>query len=172
MKELVEIKEYFGEHCKTFPKLSDIDSKLSSKTKKILYEVGMPNYKGYGGEYKCLDKLQLLNNQYVLFAQESFFENQKRYIDLETGNIININTFPDGSESKYIVNSDLESYFRYIYIYDRFRKEVKIPEKLGDYDENHSKYAKELKKQFLKVNNDVNDTSWWELIEEMDLGVI
>lgn len=173
MVGLEEIKEYFGNSCKIFPK-SDIAiySKLSSKTKTILYEVGIPNYKGYGGEYIVLDKLRLIDNKYLQFAKESFFENYLRCIDLETGNIFNINTYPDNSIEKYTINSDLESYLKYVYIYDRFRKEIKIPEELGDYDENHSKYAKELKKRLLQVNNDVNDGSWANLIEEMDLGVI
>lgn len=173
MIKLEEIKTYFGDSCKTFPKAeTGIDSKLSNKTKKILYEIGIPNYKGYGGEYIVSDKLQLINNKYLQFANESFFENYLRCIDLETGNIININSYPDNSTEKYIINSDLESYLKYVYTYTRYMQEVEIPEKLGEYDENHSKYAKELKSRFLKVNNDVNDTSWWELIEEMDLGVI
>ena len=54
----------------------------------------------------------------------------------------------------------------------KFRLEIKIPQKLGEYYKNHSKYAKELKKQFLEINKDVNNGSWADLIEEMNLGVI
>lgn len=172
MITLEEIKEYFGDQCKTVPKSSNLDSKLSAKTKEILYEVGMPNFKGYGGEYIILDKLELTDNKYLKFSKESFFENYARYIDLETNNIININSYPDGSTEKFIINSDLESYLQYIYIYIKYMNEIEIPEKLGDYDENHSEYAKELKKQLLTVNSDVNTGSWADLIEEMDLGVI
>lgn len=39
--KLEEIKEYFGEECKTFPKINVVDDKLSGKAKKILYQIGL-----------------------------------------------------------------------------------------------------------------------------------
>lgn len=178
MIKLKEIKEYFGENLKTYPKIdARVDNKLSSITKKILYEIGLPNYHGYGGDYIMLDKLQLLEGQYLQFATRDFDEEYyKECIDLNTGKIVFNLKFDyartKGDEEYHIINSDLESYLMYTYIYDKFRKEVKISEKLGDYDENHSKYAEELKRQLLEINNDVNFGSWADLIEEMDLGVI
>ncbi len=178
MLKLEELKEYFGNSCKTFPKAdTTIDNKLSSTTKEILYEIGLPNYHGYGGDYIMLDKLQIIDGQYLQFATRDFDEEYyRRCIDLNSGKIVFNLKFDyariKGDEIYHVLNSDLESYVKYIYVYDKFRKETLMPEKLGDYDEEHSKYAKELKKQLLQINNDVNFGSWADLIEEMDLGVI
>jgi hypothetical protein len=119
-----------------------------------------------------LDKLKLIDDRYLQFAKESFFENYLRCIDIETGDVVNINSYPDNSIEKYIINSDLEAYLYYLYVYIKYMDEIETPEKLGDYDENHSKYAEVLKKQLLSINNDVNFGSWADLIEEMDFGVI
>ena len=174
---LEEIKAYFGEECKVFPNMEEVEGKLSVKTKKILYEIGLPNYKGYGGEYIMLDKLQLIDNKYLQFATRILDEDYyKECIDLETGKVVfNLKfdyTRYDGDEIYYVLNFDLESYLKYIYIDIIFHKEVRIPQKLGNYYKHHSKYAKELKSRLLKINNDVNNGSWADLIEEMDLGVI
>ncbi|MGB7500591.1 MAG: hypothetical protein WA897_11985, partial [Moheibacter sp.] len=172
MIKIEDIKAYFGDACKIFPKAkAEIDNKLSIKTKKILYEIGFPNYKGYGGDYVMLDNLQLIDNQYLQFATRDFDEDYyKECIDLKTGKVV-FNLSYDGNKNYYVLNSDLESYLMYVYVYVKFRLEVKIPEALGDYDKNHSKYAKELKNRLLQVNKDVNDGDWANLIEEMDLGV-
>lgn len=178
MTNLEEIKNYFGSAMKTFPKTTTaIENKLSDKAKKILYEIGLPNYHGYGGDYIMLDKLSLVENKYLQFATRDFDEEYyKECIDLHTGEVVFNLQFDyarvKGDEKYHILNTDVETYLQYIYIYDRFRKEIKIPEKLGDYDDYHSKYAKELKRQLLEINNDVNAGSWSNLIEEMDLGVI
>lgn len=178
MIKIEEVKDYFGNTLKTFPKVETaINDKLSATTKKILYEIGLPNYHGYGGDYIMLDNLQLVDKQYLQFATRDFDEEYyKRCIDLNTGKVVFNLKFDyarkEGDETYHILNSDLETYLKYIYIYDKFRNEVKIHEKLGAYDDNHSKYAKELKKQLLNINSDVNFGSWADLIEEMDLGVI
>lgn len=178
MIKLEEIKAYFGDSCKTFPKAeTGIDSKLSDKTKKILYEIGIPNYKGYGGDYVMLNELRIIDNQYLQFATRDFDEEYyKECIDLKTGKVVFNLKFDyaryDGDENYHVLNSDLESYLMYIYIYRRFVDEFVMTDKLGDYYENHSKYSKELKKRLLQINKDVNDGDWANLIEEMDLGVI
>lgn len=169
---LEKIKDYFGEQCKIFPKLTTVDAKLSAKTKQILYEIGLPDYKGYAGDYIMLDKLQIIDNKYLQFATRVFDEDfYKRCIDLETGQIV-FNLSYDGNKDYHILNSNLEAYLNYVYIDNIFHKEITIPQKLGDYHKNHSKYAKELKRQFLDKNKDVNTGSWADLIEEMNLGVI
>lgn len=178
MIQLEEIKEYFGDAIKIFPKAgAAIDDKLSQTTKQILYEIGLPDYHGYGGDYVMLDKLQLIENQYLQFATRDFDEEYyKECVDLNTGKVVFNLKFDyartKGDEIFHVLNSDLESYLKYVYIFDRYRKDIEIPEKLGDYDNEHSKYAKELKRQLLNINNDVNSGSWADLIEEMELGVI
>ncbi|MCG3165572.1 MAG: hypothetical protein POELPBGB_01340 [Bacteroidia bacterium] len=178
MITLEEIKVYFGDACKTFPKTEkEIESKLTLETQKILYEIGLPNYKGYGGDYIMLEKLQLIDNQYLQFATRDFDEEYyKQCIDLKTGKVVFNLRFDyarsDGDEKYYVLNSDLESYLRYVFVFRKYMDEIELPQKLGDYSENHSKYSKELKTRLLKINNDVNAGFWANLIEEMDLGVI
>ncbi|MAN28066.1 MULTISPECIES: hypothetical protein [Mesonia] len=172
MINLEEIKEYFGKECKTFPKLNKTDAKLSVTSKEILYEIGLPTYSGYGGDYIMLDELQLLEKRYLKFATRDFDEEYySRCIDLKTDTVV-FNLSYDGNKEYHFLNSDLESYLRYVYIYIKYMEEIETPEKLGNYHENYSKYAKELKERLLTINQDVNQGSWADLIEEMDLGVI
>lgn len=169
---LEAIKNFFGEKCKVFQEAKTVENKLSSKTKQILHEIGLPDYEGYGGSYIMLDKLELIDNKYLKYGtRKGDEEYYSECIDTETGKIV-FNLSYDGNNDYYTLNSDLESYLNYVYVYVKFKLEVKIPQKLGEYHKNHSKYAKELKNQLLKINNDVNEGSWADLIEEMDLGVI
>jgi len=173
MITLEEIKEYFGKECKTFPEVTEVNDSLSEKTKYILYKIGVPNYSGYGGDYITLDKLQIINGRYLKYAtRKGDEEYYSECIDLVTGKIVfNLNYEGDDNEF-HILNSNLEFFLKYTYTDVKFRDEIKIPQKLGDYSKNHSKYAEELKKQLLQINNDVEQGSWADLIEEMDLGVI
>lgn len=60
-----------------------------------------------------------------------------------------------------------------IYIYTRFRKEVKIPQTLGEYHLHYEKYAQELKNRLMTIDkDDVNTDFWHSSIEEMESGVI
>lgn len=90
MATLDEIKAYFGANCKIFPHIETmIDSKLSATTKKVLYEIGLPNYKGYAGDYIMLEKLKLIDKQYLQFATRDLDEDSyKRCIDLKTGKVV------------------------------------------------------------------------------------
>lgn len=172
MIPLQTIKEYFDGGCKTFAKLAVADAKLSAETKRILYEIGIPNHKGYAGDYVMLDALQLVDSNYLQFATRDFDEDFFREcIDLKTGKVV-FNLSYDGNKDYHFVNTDLESYLRYVYTYAKYMNEIEIPQKLGDYRKSYSKYAKELNKQFLAINKDVATGFWADLIEEMDLGVI
>lgn len=173
MITLEEIKEYFGEECKTFPEVTEVNDRLSEKTKQILYKIGLPNYSGYGGDYVMLDRLQIINNRYLKYgSRKGDGECYSECIDMFTGKVVfNLNYEGDNNEY-HVLNTDLESNLKYVYIYARFRTEIKIPQKLGFYYKNHSQYAKELKRQLLQINDDVKNECWANLIEEMDLGVI
>ena len=165
---LQDIKEYFGERMVTFP---ETNVELSAKQREILYTIGLPNYNGYGGTYKMLDALTLIDNRYLKFAtreddEDTYFE----FLDTKTGHV-----FFRSFDSDYrLLNTSLESYLIYIYIYIRFTKEIKLPQILGKYSENdnHEKYAKELNRRLLEWNDDVEKGAWFSLIEEMGYGVI
>lgn len=173
MITLEEIKEYFGEKCKTFPEATEVNDRLSEKTKHILYKIGLPSYSGYGGDYIVLDALQIINNRYLKFAtRKGDEEYYSECIDLFTEKIVFNLNYEGNNNEFHVLNSNLEFFLKYTYIYVKFKNEIKIPQKLGDYYKNHSKYAKELKRQLLQINKDVEEGSWGDLIEEMDLGVI
>ncbi|THD32147.1 hypothetical protein [uncultured Flavobacterium sp.] len=173
MITLEEIKEYFGEECKTFPEVTEVNDRLSEKTKYILYEIGLPSYSGYGGDYIMLDRLQVINNRYLKYGtRRGDLAHYSECIDMFTSEIVfNLNYEGDNDEY-HVLNTDLESSLKYVYVYVRFRAEIKIPQKFGEYYKNHSQYAKELKRQLLQINDDVKNETWANLIEEMDLGVI
>ena len=173
MITLEEIKEYFGKECKTFPEVTEVNDRLSEKTKQILYKIGLPNYSGYGGDYITLDRLEIINNRYLKYGtRKRDSEYYSECIDMFTGEIVfNLNYEGDNNEYHFW-NSNLEAYLKYVYTYTKYVNEFEIPQKLGDYYKNHSKYAKELKRQFLQINKDVENGCWANLIEEMDLGVI
>jgi hypothetical protein len=166
---LQEIKTYFEDRMVTFPEIASID--LTETQKMIFYTIGLPNYGGYGGHYKMLDKLDLIENRYLKFGtrendEDTYFE----YLDLKTGNIV----FKFLDNEYNLLNTNLESYLVYVYIYMKFAKEVKWPQKFGAYYENknYKKYAIELNRRFLEWNDDVKKGTWSGLIEEMSYGVI
>ncbi len=168
MMDLQIIKDYFEDRIVTF---AELNIELTSKQAEILYTIGLPNYSGYGGTYKILDKLELINNRYLKFAtreedEETYFE----FLDLKTGHVV----FQFLDKEYNLLNTSLESYLIYIYIYETFWDEVIETELYGIYEENenHQKYADELNRRFLEWNDDVEKGSWSALIEEMGYGVI
>ncbi|EOR28287.1 hypothetical protein L100_17160, partial [Elizabethkingia meningoseptica ATCC 13253 = NBRC 12535] len=111
-------------------------------------------------------------------TREGQENNYNEYINVYSHEVVFKNTI-GGNTNYFFINKDLESYLKYLQLYEDFRLNVKIPEKLGSYwgtleeDGNHEQYAAELKRRFLEVNNDVERSHVWApLIEEMDLGVI
>ncbi len=169
MISLQTVRDHFRDRLKVFPETTSIQ--LSDKQAEILHTIGLPNYKGYGGTYIMLNTLELIDNRYLKFAtreddEDTYFE----FLDLKTGHVV----FQFLDKEYNLLNTSLESYLIYIYIYMRFAKEVKLPQTLGIYqeNENHQKYADELNRRFLEWNDDVEKGSWSALIEEMGYGVI
>ena len=159
---LEEIKTYFGERMVTFP---ETQVNLNETQSNILYNIGLPNYNGYGGTYIMLDKLELIDNRYLKFATRKGDENTYfRFLDTVTGHVV----YKSFDSNYALINTSLENYLIYIF------KKVKLPQKLGLYyeNDNHQKYANELKKRFLEHNDDVEKGSWFSLIEEMGYGII
>lgn len=166
--ELQEIKKYFGNNMVLFEN-NNITSKLSEKEKEILFQIGLPNYNGYAGTYIMLPKMELIDNRYLKFATRKGDESEySEYIDLETKNIV----FRFYSEKYNYLNSNLETYLKYLYAISFFSRNIKNQQKLGDYFGNSEKYAKELEKRLLKINDDVKKGSWSALIEEMSYGLV
>ena len=166
--DLQEIKNYFGDKMVLFNKNSDIDHLLNAKEKEILFKIGIPNYNLYG-QHVMLKDIELINERYLKFGTREHDENDFfLFIDTKNHNIV----FKFLGDEYNFLNTDLESYLMYIYLYKIFAKEIKIPQKLGPYYENHEKYALELAKQFLTINEDFKKGAWSNLIEEMGYGVI
>lgn len=169
--DLQEIKQYFGEKNILFEKNKIIESKLNEKEKEILFSIGLPNYNGYAGDYIMIPKLEMIEGRYIQFSTRRGDEKEYfRYIDFKTKNIV----FKFYSKEYNYLNKDLESYLRYIYTDQKFFDDFVVSDFFGDYDDprNREKYAKELERQFLAINDDVKKGSWSALIEEMGYGLV
>lgn len=179
--EIETIKNQFSDRLQIFDKSKVTCSLfgLSETDEKILFEIGLPNYKGYLGDFIKVDNLTLEDGKYMKIYTKKGQENTfGRYININSNEIVYKSSF-DKNNKYHFLNKNLESYLKYIQVDEDFHQNVKIPEKLGSYwgtkeeEGNHEKYASELKRRFLEINDDVNKSEYWSfLIEEMDLGVI
>lgn len=172
MIELTEIKDFFAERCKKFSKSERIENKLNKEEIEILFNIGLPNYAWYGGNYIILEKLDFNDNKLFFATREYWEDSYKQYLNLYDKKVYFQIEYPDNSIETHVINTDLQSYFRYLYLYERYVEDIEKPEKLGNYYEHHEKYAKELKKRLLSINNDVNKGVWSEFIEEIYLGIM
>ena len=167
--DLQLIKQYFSNKIVVFNHSSTIDYKLTTKEKEIFYQIGLPNYGGYGGSYIMLKDLSLIDNRYIKFATRKGDEKDYfRFLDTETHKVV----FKFYSNEYHVMNSSLEAYLNYIYIDDFFFNNVIDPEIFGNYELNHQKYADELKKKLLEYNDVVLKGTWSAMIEEMGYGVV
>lgn len=165
--ELQIIKQFFGTKMIVFNNITE--ARLTNIEKDILFNIGLPNYNGYGGSYVMLPKLSIISGRYLKFATRKGDEKEfSEFLDLDTHQIV----FKFFSEEYNLLNTSLEAYLNYLYIYKKNFKEVIDPEKFGSYELNHQKYADELKKKLLEYNDDVLKGTWSALIEEMGYGVI
>ncbi|AIL44120.1 hypothetical protein [Elizabethkingia anophelis] len=181
-QEIELIKNQFSDRLHVYDK-NKITASLYGLTdtdKKILFEIGLPKYHGYGGIYVPVDNLILEDGKYLkIYTREGQENTYSEYINVYNHEVVFKNDYNDKKQYFYL-NKDIESYLKYTQLYEDFRLNVKIPEKLGSYwgslqeGGNHEQYAAELKRRFLEVNNDVEKSieGWGMLIEEMDLGVI
>ncbi|AQX11483.1 MULTISPECIES: hypothetical protein [Elizabethkingia] len=180
-QEIELIKDQFSDRLHIYDRNKVTGSLygLTDTDRKILFEIGLPKYQGYGGVYVPMDNLILEDGKYMkIYTREGQENNYNEYINVYNHEVVFKNTI-GGNTNYFFINKDLESYLKYLQLYEDFRLNVKIPEKLGSYwgtleeDGNHEQYAVELKRRFLEVNNDVERSHVWApLIEEMDLGVI
>jgi len=171
---LTEIQEYFSGNLVVFENNDIINQFLSEETADILYKVGLPNHNTFGGDYEFFGNVELLDGKYLKIGTKNTYINELfgLCIDIETQKIIGRTHYREGIRT-YSINKNLKTYLKYIYSYERFRKEVKIPQTLGEYHLHHEKYALELKNRLMAVDkDDVNTDFWYSSIGEMELGVI
>ncbi|MCL1677375.1 hypothetical protein M2T84_17615, partial [Elizabethkingia meningoseptica] len=116
------------------------------------FEIGLPKYQGYGGVYVPMDNLILEDGKYMkIYTREGQENIYSEYINVYNHEVVFKNDYNDKKQYFYL-NKDLESYLKYLQLYEDFRLNVKIPEKLGSYwgtleeDGNHEQYAAELKR--------------------------
>ena len=165
--DLQNIRQFFGTRMVIFNTIAE--HRLTPVEKDILFNIGMPDYNGYGGTYLMQSNLSIIDGHYLKFATRKGDETEySEFIDLQNHKIV----FRFYSEEFSFLNSNLEAYLNYLYIYEKNFTEVIDPEKFGNYELNHQKYADELKKRLLQYNDDVLKGSWSALIEEMGYGVI
>lgn len=180
--EIDVIKNQFAERLKTFDK-NKVNFNLyglSEADLQILFEIGIPKYNGYGGEYIPVENLTLEEGKYLkIYTRKGEEKTYSEYINVNSNEIVFKNDYNEKKQYFYL-NKNLESYLKYLQVYENYRDNYVITEKLGSYwgtkdeEPNHEKYAAELKHRFLEINDDVNKSTagWGMLIEEMDLGVI
>lgn len=172
---VVEIQEYYSDSLIIFSNNELINKHLSKETVNILYEIGLPNHNTFGGDYEFLENVELLDEKYLKIGTKNTFINEPfgLCIDIETQAIIGRTHYRTEGIRTYTINKNLKTYLEYIYIFTRFRKEVKIPQILGEYHLHHKRYAQELKNRLMTVDKeDVNTDFWYSSIGEMELGVI
>ncbi|KIC03722.1 hypothetical protein [Flavobacterium sp. JRM] len=171
---LTEIQEYFSNSLVLFANNDIINQSLSKETADILYKIGLPNHNTFGGDYEFFGNVELLDERYLKIGTKNTFINELfgLCIDIKTQKIIGRTHYREGIRT-YTINKNLKTYLEYIYTYTRFRKEVKIPRKLGAYHLHHEKYALELKNRLMAIDkDDVNTDFWYSSIGEMELGVV
>ncbi|MCD0475721.1 hypothetical protein LPB87_15085 [Flavobacterium sp. EDS] len=171
---LTEIQKYFSSSLVLFENNDIINQSLSKDTVDILYKIGLPNHNTFGGDYEFFGNVELLDGKYLKIGTKNTYINELfgLCIDIETQQIIGRTHYREGIRT-YTINKNLKTYLEYIYIYTRFRKEVKIPQTLGEYHLHYEKYAQELKNRLMTIDkDDVNTDFWHSSIEEMESGVI
>lgn len=126
-EEIKAITEQFAERLRVYNQ-NDTNFNLSEMDKKILFEIGLPVYKGYGGTYIPVEKLELENGEYLkIYTRQGEEDTYSRYINTSSGKVVFKNTI-GGNKDYFFINTDLESFLKYLQVYEDFRLNIKIPE--------------------------------------------
>lgn len=172
---MVSIEEqiaYITKDFGTFVKFTNTEDfpELSETTRSFLKNYGVYSYeKGYP-PLVTDGILKKLDNDLIQIGKFHELNGKFYCINSETSQIVGYET---SKNRIYIINSSIQKYIETLYTYKLFSWEIEGEEVLGEYWENHEKYAKKLQEMLETVEPNIMEYPTWGIqVEERFLGVI
>lgn len=168
-KELDKQVDYIGRNG--FIKFSNVDSfaNLNDELKSFLANTGVYSNKDAVPFLVTSGRLKDIGKGLICFGTN--YADYQFCIDINNNNRIVVFDGEDGSVDE--VNSSFEKYIGCVYAMRYYVRQFEDKETLGDYSENHEKYALKLHELFNEVEGDITQYSiWYGQVSERELGIL
>jgi hypothetical protein len=147
---------------------------LDANLKENIQDGILDDFEMIGIPKLILDKFEgqtdlVYENGIVVFSKSNLSD-IKLGLQLSTKNVI---CFSEEYNSSSFMNTNYMCFVRCVFVYEILKQLIIIPQKLGDYYEFHQNYAERLQELINEIDSDaIKNGVWYNLIEEMKLGVI
>lgn len=142
----------------------DLGLPISNENKFTLTRVGLPN-----GilDFQFTENIYLISNYELLIGKN--ISEDYIVLNIESGNILK-------RSNQCFLAESLDDFIKQLFTYDYLWNVVVKMALLGDYRDNHKKYAFFLETELLKINDKLleNDNCyfWGSLIEDIEFGIV
>lgn len=149
----------------------ELESRIGVKNVFILKEIGLPR-NILSNKFNYFKEVLLIEDE-IYLGNAIQMEEWILKINIHSGNLY-MEGKGDHTEFKStFINSSLEGLITCVLTYEFYMKKLIDDRLLGDYHENHEKYAKLLSYYVKKIDEKAGENGvWWALIDDMDVGIL